>query len=220
MAVAFLDMDGTIVNGDTNQLFFDFLLDKKVIEPSFFVPYKKFVKDYYDGILKIEDYVHYALKPILNLTKEERDSLVTEAVNKRIMPRVNKGAIDAINFHNNRGDVVVIVTATVDYLIEKIANNLGIKYLIACPVGKDKDGKLIDEITDTVPYQAGKVLRIQKFLKEQNLNLKGSYAYGDSLNDVDMLNLVDHPIAVDATKQLIESPYFKNYQSVSFKNAK
>ncbi len=197
MAVAFFDMDGTLVNGDTNDLSLHFYVEKGLVPLSYLEPLEEMGRQFFLGNVDINEVAIFAATPLVGMKKEDREALLDECVTTKIAPRFKKGAINAVAEHNKKGDTCVIVTSTNDYLVSHVAKAIGIKNIIASPMEQDKDGILTGKRCGIVPYQKDKVRRIHDFLKEQDLNLEGSWAYGDSINDMPMLLMTEHPIAVD-----------------------
>lgn len=206
MALAFFDMDGTLIDADSNEVFFNFLSDEGIVDESFIKPLDDFQRRYFEGTLKIEDFIFYALKPMLGLSAQRRTAIVRKCVAERLAPVIKPGAFEAIKFHKKRGDTLIVVSATVDYIVREIAAAAGIDEIIAAPIRRDCSGRLIPELSAPVPYQQNKVVRIQSYLKARpTLTLKDSYAYGDSINDKEMLMLCEHRIAVDAAPELLDA---------------
>lgn len=202
MALAFFDMDGTLINADSNELFFKFMLDKGIVTQSFIEPMDEFQRLYFEGSLKIEDFVLYAIRPMLTFSKDERDALIEEFLLDRLLPTVKKGAYAAIDRHRSHGDTLLIVSATVTYIVGALGRALHFDDVIAAPVRYAEDGRVLPELTDVVPYQRHKVTRIEKYLKEHHATLDGACAYGDSINDLEMLKLCPHRYGIDATPEL------------------
>lgn len=218
MSIAFFDLDGTLIDADSNMVFTDYMLEKRIIDQSYFDPMPEFERAYFAGTLKIEDFILYAVTPIVGMSRERREELVFDCADRFIIPTVKKKARDAIAFHRGRGDVLVVVSATVDYIVSAVAQRLDIVNVIASPMGYDGNGVMEHRLSGVCPYQVGKEIRIKEFIKERGLDLKGSYAYGDSINDVQMLRLVDHAFAVDANEEFRKSPCFAEFESISWKD--
>lgn len=208
MSCAFFDMDGTLVNGDTNDLFFKYLLSINLVDKSFLTPMQEFHQLYYEGKLRIEDFIAYAIKPLIGKSAEEVNEIVVPCVNEQILKHIRKGAFEAIDFHRKRNDTLVIVSATVDYIINPVAKALGIDFAIAAPT-EIIDNKITGNLCGIVPYQDGKRQRITEFLQEHKLTLDNAYAYGDSVNDIEMFKLCPHRFAINPTKELQENDYYK-----------
>lgn len=220
MALAFFDMDGTLLDGDSNNFFFDYLLQRKVIDKDFLTPMDDFNRLYYEGKLTIDDFVYYAIKPILPLSASEREELIAPFVQDVLLPNIRQGALEAIKWHKDRGDKLFVVSATVDYLVAPVAKALGCSEVIAAPLEYTAEGRLTGKLAGPVPYQHNKVIRIKARLQELGLTspeaLSDSYAYGDSINDREMMNLTEHPVAVNPTSELKAVPEFSTFTCVDW----
>jgi HAD superfamily hydrolase (TIGR01490 family) len=202
MSLAFFDMDGTLVDGDTNEYTLSYFMREGLAPTISFEEVKSFQNMFFEGTLNIEDFIRYAVKPLLKYSKNERDELLYKTIIKTIVPHIFTGAKKALEFHKNRHDTIVIVTSTMDYIVEHVAHTLGIEYYIAAPMAYDENGVLTGDINGIVPYQQNKVVRIKKFIEEHNFSLDDSFGYGDSINDLPMLGLCTHRYAVNANALL------------------
>lgn len=216
MSLAFFDMDGTLVNGDTNTLFIKHLYKEKIIDDSFLKPLSFFHEEYFKGTLHIEDFIFHVINPLCNISKEKRDSIVIPCIENDIMPHIKEGAKKAIQYHKDKGDTLFLVTTTVDYIASEVASRLNIDHVIATPLFYDDKGVLQKKINGIPPYKEGKKIRILNFIKDHNLSLDDSYAYGDSINDIDMFSICSHKIGIDINEELKNHPYAKNLELRSF----
>lgn len=205
MAYAFFDMDGTLIDADSNELFFNYLQEKGIVDHTFIEPLDEFQRLYYEGTLKIDDFIAYAVKPMLQFNKPKRDEIISDFIANKLYKVVKKGAFEALSFHQERGDEIYIVSATVDYIVKGLADALKIPNVIAAPIKVNESGFLENKLLEEVPYQKHKVTRIYKMLGQDLSLLKDSYAYGDSINDKEMLLICEHRIGVDATAGLINA---------------
>ncbi len=216
MALALFDMDGTLINGDTNELTLEYLRSHNLADPSFAAPIKHYGELFMQGNLKIEDFIGYIIKPFIGMPAERRESIMADLVRTLIIPRIKKGARRAIDFHKSRGDTVVIVTSTVDYLVKHVAEQARIDHFIGSKTELTDKGVLTGKLSGESPYQQGKVTLIKSFAAQHNISLADSYAYGDSVNDLPMLLMSSHPYAVDPAIQLRCLPDFSKLTEVSW----
>lgn len=207
MAIAFFDMDGTLIYGDTNDLSLKYFIEKGLATPDRYAHLKECGQLFFKGVLDINAFVRFAVEPLVGIKKERLQEILSDCVKSRILPHVKKGALRAIDFHKKRGDTTVIVTSTMDYLVEHVAKGCGIDNIIAAPMERI-DGVLTGKQCGVVPYQQDKVNRIHAFLKEHNLSLDDAYAYGDTVNDLPMLLMSAHRYAINPNAELIKHPDF------------
>ncbi|MBO6258144.1 MAG: HAD-IB family hydrolase [Succinivibrio sp.] len=208
MSVAFFDMDETLVNGDTNDLSVKYYLKHGLITEDFIRPLPDYHQRFFEGNLDIREFIAYIVQPVLPLSCQRLDEVVTGIVTENILPHIRPGAKKTIAFHKQRGDTTVIVTSTVDFIVKKLSQALQIDAVIAAPVKTTADGCIEGSLDGLVPYQEGKVTLIKQFVRERQLSLEDSYAYGDSINDLPMLLLCDHRFAINPNEGLRNSPAF------------
>lgn len=106
-----------------------------------------------------------------------------------------------VESHRRRGDRLLIVTATIEFVTRPIASHYGIDTLIA-PDPEIVDGRYTGRITGVPSFREGKVTRINQWLQSTGETLAGSYCYSDSHNDVPMLEMATYPHAVDPDPKL------------------
>lgn len=208
MSLALFDMDGTLIDGDTNDISFSQYLAKGLIDNSVIDKLNYFEDLFYKGILDINEFVRFAVTPLLNFSKEKRDLVLDGIVKDHIYPKVRAGALKQIKFHQDRCDTVVIVTSTMDYLVEVVARYLNIEYYLGAPM-EQVNGKLTGKQAGIVPYQKDKITCVKKFAMQHNLSLEGMFGYGDSVNDIPMLSICEHKFAVNPNYKLLEHEFIK-----------
>ncbi len=211
MGIAFFDMDGTLVDGDTNDISLHFYVQKGLIEESYLEPLKEMGRQFFLGKVDINAVAEFACKPLVDMPKEKREKLLEECVREHIAPRFKLGALKTIKWHNAHNNACVIVTSTNDYLVRHVADALGIRYIIASPMEQDENGILTGRRNGVIPYQQYKVTRIKEFMQEHKFNTDDSWAYGDSVNDVPMLLIARHGVAVDPNPAMREHPSFNRF---------
>ena len=208
MSLALFDMDGTIIDGDTNDISFNQYLAQGLIDKSVIDKLNYFEDLFYKGVLDINEFVRFAVTPLLNFTKEKRDLVLDNIVKNNIYPKVRLDALKQIKFHKDRGDTVVIVTSTMDYLVEVVARYLKVEYYLGAPM-EQQDGRLTGKQAGIVPFQQDKITCVKEFAMQHHLSLEGMYGYGDSVNDIPMLSICEHKFAVNPNQKLLEHEFIK-----------
>ena len=197
MALAIFDLDHTLLSGDSDHSWGQYLVDRKLVDPE---ENKRrndyFYEQYKAGTLDIHEFLAFALKP---LTEHPLEMMLTEReqfLKERIEPLISQKSRDLIQKHKDQGDALLIITATNGFVTHPIAELLGIDDIIA-PEPEFVDGAYTGGIVGIPSFQHGKVTRLNSWLEEQQLTLEGSYFYSDSHNDLPLLEIVDNPVAVD-----------------------
>lgn len=205
MRLAIFDLDNTLIAGDSDHAWGTFLIDKGIVDK---VDYQRkndrFYADYCEGKLRIHDYQRFVLTPLISLSASTRTKLHSEFMASHIAPLRLLKADELLNKHRQAGDKLLIITATNRFIAGPIASLLGVSDLLATEP-EIINGKFTGAISGTPCYQHGKVERLNQWLENQHTIPERSYFYSDSINDVPLLDRVEHPVAVDPDEQL------KNY---------
>jgi HAD superfamily hydrolase (TIGR01490 family) len=197
VALAIFDLDHTLLSGDSDHAWGQFLVDRGLVDPEIHQRRNDhFYEQYKAGSLDIHEYLEFAMRP---LTEYDADHMHAERdifLNDRIEPLVSQKARDLIRHHEERGDTLLIITATNGFVTYPIAERLGIAHIIA-PHPEVIDGRYTGKTVGIPSFQDGKVTRLKHWMEEHQHDMQGSYFYSDSHNDLPLLRLVDHPVAVD-----------------------
>ena len=197
MALAIFDLDNTLIAGDSDHAWGQFLVSKNIVDSVWYQQENnRFHKDYQTGELDIEAYLEFALKPLADNTLNNLLEWRQEFLDSVIQPLFLKKAFDLIETHRQKGDLLLIVTATNRFITELIAKALGINELIATEPEQDQAG-FTGKVSGTPSFKEGKITRLNQWLANKEYSLKGSFFYSDSHNDLPLLERVDNPVAVD-----------------------
>ena len=214
MALALFDLDETLIAGDSDYEWGAHLVSIGKVDSEFYASEnERFYQEYLDGTLDVFAFLKFALRPLAEHSYQELCQWRDEYIEKRIKPIVKPKALDLVNKHRDAGDHCVIVTATNEFITEPTKEMFGIHDLIATQPEME-DGQFTGNVDGTPSFGPGKVTRLKEWLGNNNHSLEGSYFYSDSRNDIPLLELVTHPVAVDADEKLSEHAVKKNWQQL------
>ncbi|ARO86879.1 phosphoserine phosphatase [Nitrosospira lacus] len=200
MKLALFDLDNTLLVGDSDFEWAQFLIEQRVLDREVYEARNvEFYEQYKAGTLDIHEFLDFQLKPLSRHPRSQLDAWHREFMEKRILPLIAPGALELINGHMLGGDLCVIITATNRFVTTPIARALGISNLIATEP-EQKDGEFTGQVSGLPCFREGKIARLESWLDEHNLtwlSFLESWFYSDSLNDLPLLNRVTHPVAVD-----------------------
>ena len=217
MALALFDLDKTLLDGDSDFEWGQFLVSKKLVnEKDYAKANAYFYEEYQRGTLDIVEYSAFSFKPLSIRSSDELAELHTEFMQSIIMPMIRSKSQAMIDQHHTQGDTSIIITATNSFITQPIADYFGIQHLIATEP-KIVDGNYTTEIEGTPCFQDGKVIRLNEWMAANNENLEGSYFYSDSINDLPLLKVVETPIAVDPDKPLGDEAKERGWSIISLK---
>jgi HAD superfamily hydrolase (TIGR01490 family) len=111
----------------------------------------------------------------------------------------------------------MVITATNSFITRPIVRAFGIDQLLATEPRVD-NGRYTTEIEGIPCFQEGKVQRLEQWLNENNESLAGSFFYSDSVNDLPLMELVEHPVAVDPDERLAEIAGQRGWEIISLRS--
>lgn len=205
--LALFDLDNTLLAGDSDYNWSIFLISEGLLdEKTHHERNEQFYQDYKNGCLDIYAFLKFQLQPLAQHPKAFLDELHQKYMAKVIKPMMTEKAQALVDAHKANGDICMVITATNSFVTKPIATAYGIEHLI----GTDPemvDGQYTGGVSGTPSFQQGKVTRLNAWLAERGQHLSDfekSYFYSDSHNDLPLMKLVTHPVAVDADPTLTD----------------
>ncbi|HYC37730.1 MAG TPA: HAD family hydrolase [Usitatibacter sp.] len=195
--LALFDLDHTLLDGDSDVCWAQFLIEEGVLEADrYHAKNLWFAERYKDGTLDIAQFLDFQLAPLARRPREQLEAWHAEFMERKIRPIIHRRAAEVIASH---GDALkALVTATNRFITAPIARELGIDHLVATDI-EECDGMFTGKPRGTPCFREGKIDRVTEWLAGQGARLEDfeSWFYSDSLNDLPLLERVDHPVAVD-----------------------
>lgn len=218
MALAIFDLDNTLIAGDSDHSWGEFLVNKQLVDA---VEYRRqndlFYQAYKDSTLDVHAYQRFALSPLARFTAAELAELHSEFMATCIEPLMLVKAQTLLQQHRDNGDYLLIITATNSFITHPIAKYLGVDDILATDP-EIIDGCYTGEITGTPCFQEGKVIRLNEWLTQRGRTLEDSYFYSDSINDLPLLEQVTHPVAVDPDERLRNIAKTRDWPIISLRD--
>lgn len=204
MTLAIFDLDNTLIAGDSDHLWGEFLVQQGLVDKETFkAKNDQFYQDYLAGELDIFAYQKFVLGFLAQHSLVELANWHQQFMDENIMPILLPKAFELIAKHREQGHFIMIITATNDFITAPIADAFAVDHLIAVTAERDEYGGYTGNVAGTPSFHEGKITRLNEWLAENpSYSMEGSYFYSDSHNDLPLLNLVDHPVAVNPDEKL------------------
>jgi HAD superfamily hydrolase (TIGR01490 family) len=202
--ITFFDLDHTLLSGDSDVLWCEFLMARGVLDPSVFGPRNRDMDARYrSGTVGLEEFAHFYVGTLAGKTPESWEPLRQQFLQEMITPRIGEAARALVREHQEAGDLVVMTTATNRFITELTASHLGITHLIATEP-QLYGGVFSGRTVGTLNMREGKVVRLHEWLSSrgEELAMFESTAYSDSINDLPLLSAVACAVAVDPDASL------------------
>ena len=120
---------------------------------------------------------------------------------KRMAGKVYPEAARLIAEHLAKGHVVAIVSGSLRFLVEPLAEALGVKHVL-CTELEVQGGVLTGRCIEPICLEDGKIYWLQGFIARHRIDLARSWFYTDSITDLPVLELVGHPVATNPDPML------------------
>lgn len=207
MNLVLFDLDNTLLAGDSDFEWGRFLINLGVLDEELHLARNaQFYEDYKQGTLDIHAFLEFQLKPLSTHPRAQLDAWHAKFMQQVIQPIITPQSRALVEKHRANGDLMVVITATNSFVTAPIARELGIPHLIGT-TPEEVNGEFTGRVSGVPSFKEGKVTRLLQWLEARGETLQSfeaTWFYSDSHNDLPLMKLVDHPVAVDADPQLTE----------------
>ena len=211
------DMDNTLVSEDTIFLWQEFLDTKGITTDTDRKMRRKLDNDYCQGCLNLEEHFGFEISVIKRIPFAERELWTHEFFQKLVRPKISLKGLELIeNYKKQKDTLVLLITATLSYLAQPVATAAKVDQLIATE-GEIIDGDFTGRIAGIASIGKGKIERFNSWINDNNILPLHTIYYGDSINDVPLLETVHKPIAVDPDEKLKKIALEKSWEIISLK---
>jgi HAD superfamily hydrolase (TIGR01490 family) len=215
--LALFDLDNTLLEGDSDVSWAQFLIEEGALRADdYHAKNLWFAERYKDGTLDIREFLDFQLAPLAAHPRAQLDAWHEDYMQRKIRPIIRERALELIASHADA--LCAIVTATNRFITVPIARELGIEHLIATEI-EEIDGCFTGRPRGTPCFREGKIERVDEWLEARGRKLADfeSWFYSDSLNDMPLLERVDHPVAVDPDPTLHAYAQERGWQVISLR---
>ncbi|MDK9714069.1 MAG: HAD-IB family hydrolase [Sulfuritalea sp.] len=220
MNLALFDLDNTLLSGDSDFEWAQFLIGQGVLDREVHEAKNiEFFEQYKAGTLDIHAFLDFQLAPLSRHARAELDAWHREFLATRIRPLITAAARQLVAKHAANGDLLAIVTATNSFVTGPIAQEFNIPHLIAT-IPAQENGRFTGQPRGTPSFREGKIERVDAWLESLGLwlgSFEQSWFYSDSHNDLPLLEKVTHPVAVDADATLTQAATSRGWPQISLR---
>ena len=220
MDLVLFDLDNTLLAGDSDFEWAQFLIGRGVVDREIYEARNlEFYEQYKAGTLDIHAFLDFQLAPLARHSRAELDAWHREFMTERVEPMMTEAARRIVRSHIESAALVAIVTATNSFVTGPIARAFGIPHLVAT-IPAQQDGCFTGQPRGTPAFKAGKIARVDAWLESMGLyfgSFETSYFYSDSHNDLPLLERVTNPVAVDPDDTLRNHAQARNWPVISLR---
>jgi phosphatidylglycerophosphatase C len=215
--VVFFDLDGTIIDGQSQQYLIKFLFRKKEVNFfDFMVIMVWFIGYKFNFINDPLDIMRVAFKRILKgKNADVVDEILSDFYNEELSAKIKKKIRVEIKKHKKNGARLILMTNAIEPLALIVAKNLGLGEVIATKL-KKRENNYTGTIDGIIVYGKQKGVLANKVIKEKT-NKGIIWAYADHRDDVSLFDIVDHIVLVEPNIKTMNF-YKKRYKNKKFFN--
>ncbi len=220
MRLAVFDLDHTLLDGDSDVLWCNFLMDEGLLERSRFAPLNEAMeRDYRAGTVSTQDFCNFYVGTLAGRSATEWQPWRERFWRERIQPNLYPGTPALLAQHRDRGDTLVLSTATNRFITELTAAGLGVEHLIATECACAADGRFTGHTDGAPNMRAGKIDRLQAWLAPHGLSLADADCafYSDSMNDLPLLERVRTPVVTNGEARLLAVAAERGWRTLSLR---
>lgn len=212
---AYFDVDGTLTKSNIVEPLL--YIKKRILSPLKYILWKTVlpVRFMYWTILdKISRELSTAsiYRQYKGISVEKMSILRTECYQEKYKRKLFPNAIEMITSLNKQGVQTILVSGSLDFFLQPLAEELGAE-LISSRL-EIKDGIYTGEVAGNVVSGKQKAILIREHAHKNQLNLEHCASFGDSADDIEMLCSVKYPVAINPDKRLMAFAKKNNWNSL------
>jgi HAD superfamily hydrolase (TIGR01490 family) len=212
------DLDNTLLAGDSDYEWAQFLIDQGVLERATYEERnQEFFDQYKAGRLDIYAFLDFQLAPLAQYPRAQLDAWHRQFMEQKILPLISAAARRLVRHSLEEGHLCAIVTATNSFVTAPIAREFGVPHLVATEP-EQVDGRFTGKVHGTPCFREGKVTRVEQWLAglgRRWTDFSESRFYSDSHNDLPLLQRVTRPIAVRPDHPLKQAALARGWEVIA-----
>lgn len=200
--LAIFDLDHTLLDGDTDTLWCDYLIDQELLPASWRLDNQRLQTQYRQGAVAVQEFSDFYARTIAYLPAGQVMQVRADFTRQCCVPRIKPGAAALLAVHRERGDTLVLSSATSTFLCTPTGRELGFQHILGTELERSADGRFSGLTQGTPNMREGKVARLLLWLdamqhRDATNALRTATFYSDSIHDLPLLQAVGHAVAID-----------------------
>ncbi|MCH8498891.1 MAG: HAD family phosphatase [Marinobacter sp.] len=210
--LAVFDLDHTLIATDCSE---QWALEMQrrgwIGSPDFWSQHRQMMQEYDQGVLCMESYLRLNLSPLVGLEYSHVEAVAEQFVAEQLTQLVYPSAHTLLSEHRARGDHLLMISASEEFLVKPMARYLGFDGAIGIRIARE-EGRVTGEPLFPLSYREGKIDCLQSYLVDTGLQPGHTCFYSDSHNDLPLLEWVDQPCPINANYLLRQEAARRQWQ--------
>ena len=194
MRLVIFDLDGTLIHASSERMFARYLYECGCIGRRQIAAYLLFVLRH---AARYRSAVFKKNKAYLTgLPRARVDELARRFVDEQLLRTLYRPALARLEIHRARGDTVLLLTGTPDFIARPLGERLGLTHIVATECDVSDDGVLTSVPPRVHPFGRAKLERARAFAEARGFDLRHAAAYANAREDRFLLASVGVAVAV------------------------
>lgn len=209
--IAFIDIDGTILKGQSQQYFIKFLFEKKFISALDFVYIYGWFAAYRVGIARnAAGILNYALRKFIGTNSSQINNLMEEFYGKIIQPRLFRNSLALFETLKTAGYRAVLLSAAVEPIVKKISEKMTADEYICTELELDENGAYTGKLLENHLYGNEKSAKAQEYILQHALRQTEALAIADHPSDKSILEYASTSFVANPKEEMRKWALEKN----------
>ena len=196
------DLDDTLINGDCAMLWSAFIAEQGIaLDPDHAAKDGELMAHYATGTLDMAQYLDFSMAPLRHVNLEQVQQLAQQFVTERVLPRLYPQAQRLIAELTRDGMTMLIISASVNFIVQAVAQQIGIKHAIGIDL-KIENQCYTSQVQGVASFREGKVTRLTDWLSDHREHQGNVHFFTDSINDLPLCQYADHTYLVNPCPRL------------------
>jgi HAD superfamily hydrolase (TIGR01490 family) len=201
MAIAFFDMDKTLLSASSGILYVKYLLKRRLVNPVEALGVLTISAQYSLNLLNFPKAMARMCRVIRGGSAPATRALCDQWFDDCLIRYIAPQAVQRMREHEQRGDTVMVLSASTQFAVGPVARHLNVPF--CCTELEIDDDKFTGQVVGQHCYAEGKAYWAGRIARERGVALGDCTAYTDSYSDRAMLELVGHPVAINPDSKLL-----------------
>ena len=214
---AFFDFDQTLLDTESSRLGFQYLWERRLVSFGFIAKVMLANFFYKRHWMSDETISAIMLKFYRGKRLAEFQQGAVAFYQEHLKPHLAPNLLGRVAYHRQEGHVLVLISGSIRYLLEPVAEDLGFHHLLCTDLEAATDGLLTGRAQGPLCLDSTKRVLAEKLAQDSGIDLTASYAYGNHQADLPLLQSVGHPHVVEPTKPLKNVAVTKGWPVLTYR---
>jgi putative phosphoserine phosphatase/1-acylglycerol-3-phosphate O-acyltransferase len=212
---AIFDFDGTIIAGYSATAFIREQIKRGDLSPRELVELVRAMSNFGLGNLGFSGMMAVNAQFMRGIEEETYHDVGKQLYTKQIARLIYPESRALVDAHLAKGHTVAIISSATPYQVEPAAADLGIDHVL-CTQLEVADGKFTGGVVSPTCFGQGKVDAAESLAEKYDADLDDSFFYSDSTDDLQLLERVGHPKALNPSSKLARVAHDKQWPVARF----